>query len=201
FVGIVHLLADGAAEAATAINVAKFVLTFHPAWSIWLDVRQFINISGTDDVWQRIYILLMMVLLAGYAANATGIKIENFGDAASSAADLLGSALGEGSGAGAGEGSSHGAGAGSGSHGESGASAGGGHGEATAGEHARRLLVNHVGPWLLKRAGGGGGHGGAAEGGAGGEEEVPPLSQYIGNGYYFLNGYEHALRSAIAVSP
>ncbi|KAK0547787.1 hypothetical protein OC846_004383 [Tilletia horrida] len=206
FVGIVHLLADGAAESATAINVAKFFLTFHPAWSIWLDVRQFINTSGTDDVWQRAWILLMMVLLAGYAANATGIKIENFGLAAhaaqlagelpaeggggggegsgSLASEILGSMLGEASGAG-GEGTT------AGGHGE---------GATKAGEHARRLLVNHVGPWLLKRAAAeGGGHGGSsgAEGG-GGESELPPLSNYIGNGYYFGEHYDSALRCAIA---
>lgn len=75
-VGIIHKLADGAAEAATGLNVAKFVLVFFPAWSIWTDVRGYINVSGTDDVCQRLYILLNMMLLVGYAANATGIIIE-----------------------------------------------------------------------------------------------------------------------------
>ncbi|CAD6920460.1 unnamed protein product [Tilletia controversa] len=189
FVGIIHLLADGAAESATAINVAKFVLTFAPAWSIWLDVRGFINISGTDDVWQRIYILLMMILLAGYAANATGIKIENFGLAAHAA--QLAELMGEGGEGGAGAGGEGGTSVAEGLLGGEGGGGGGGggHGEASAGEHARRLLVNHVGPWLLKRSE-------AASAGAA-EEEVPPLSHYLANGYYFLEGYEHALRSAI----
>ncbi|UZJ54017.1 hypothetical protein CBS101457_003337 [Exobasidium rhododendri] len=74
-VGIIHKLADGAAEAATGLNVAKFILVFYPAWSIWTDVRGYINVSGTDDVTQRLYILLTMMLLVGYAANATGIII------------------------------------------------------------------------------------------------------------------------------
>lgn len=38
-VGLIHHLADGASEAATGLNVAKFVLVFYPAWSIWTDVR------------------------------------------------------------------------------------------------------------------------------------------------------------------
>jgi len=74
-VGIIHKLADGAAEAATGLNVAKFILVFYPAWSIWTDVRGYINVSGTDDVAQRMYILITMMLLVGYAANATGIII------------------------------------------------------------------------------------------------------------------------------
>ncbi|MCO5588070.1 hypothetical protein L7F22_042025 [Adiantum nelumboides] len=75
-VGIIHKLADGAAEAATGLNVAKFILCFYPAWSVWSDTRAYMNVSGTDDVWQRIYTLLIMVLLVGYAANVTGIHIE-----------------------------------------------------------------------------------------------------------------------------
>ncbi|PWN32444.1 uncharacterized protein FA14DRAFT_181133 [Meira miltonrushii] len=75
-VGIIHKLADGAAEAPTGLNVAKFVLCFYPAWSVWSDLRSYMNVSGTDDVWQRMYTLLVMCLLVGYAANATGIRIE-----------------------------------------------------------------------------------------------------------------------------
>lgn len=75
-VGIIHKLADGAAEAPTGLNVAKFVLCFYPAWSVWSDLRSYMNVSGTDDVWQRMYTLLVMCLLVGYAANATGIQIE-----------------------------------------------------------------------------------------------------------------------------
>ncbi|KAE8241871.1 hypothetical protein A4X13_0g7224 [Tilletia indica] len=194
FVGIVHLLAEGAAESATAMNVAKFVLTFSPAWSIWLDVRQFINISGTDDVFQRIYILLMMILLAGYAANATGIKIEDFGMAArlaQLAGEVAGVSEGGGHGAAEGGGSSHGEPAAS--HGST-TGEGGSHGDspaAAAAEHGRRLLVNHVGPWIMKRAA-------AADEGGKVETELPAANQYLGSGFYFLNGYQDALRAAIA---
>lgn len=89
-VGIIHKLADGAAEDATALNVAKFVLVFYPAWSVWSDVRSYINVSGTDDVWQRLYILLIMLLLTGYAANATGIIIKEANEHGGSSAESEG---------------------------------------------------------------------------------------------------------------
>lgn len=55
-------------DSATGMNVLKFVLVFYPSWSVWTDVRTYINQSGTDDVWQRLYILGIMILLAGYSA-------------------------------------------------------------------------------------------------------------------------------------
>lgn len=77
FVGVVHQLADGLAEegAATALNVAKFVLVFYPAFSIWSDMRRQLNMSGTDDCFQRIYVLVIMLILVGYTSNAAGILI------------------------------------------------------------------------------------------------------------------------------
>ncbi|KAH8913784.1 hypothetical protein BT69DRAFT_1306174, partial [Atractiella rhizophila] len=71
FVGVIHQLAEAAAESATGLNVAKFLLVFYPAWSVWSDARNFINISGTDDVVQRAYILAIMILLIGYSSNAS----------------------------------------------------------------------------------------------------------------------------------
>jgi low temperature requirement protein LtrA len=87
-VGVIHLLAEAAAEAATGLNVIKFILCFYPAWSVWSDVRAYINVSGTDDVWQRIYILLNMILLVGYSANACGIVIEKVEGAAEEALEI-----------------------------------------------------------------------------------------------------------------
>ncbi|KAG8867616.1 hypothetical protein FRB98_004084, partial [Tulasnella sp. 332] len=76
FVGIIHQLADGASESATGINLAKFILIFYPSWSIWSEVKTFINTSGTDDVVMRIYMFVIMCLLLGYSANVSAIKIE-----------------------------------------------------------------------------------------------------------------------------
>ncbi|KAG8876147.1 hypothetical protein FRB97_004423 [Tulasnella sp. 331] len=83
FAGIIHQLADGASESATGINMAKFVLIFYPAWSVWTDVKTFINTSGTDDVIMRTYTFFIMCLLLGYSANATSIKIEKPGETSS----------------------------------------------------------------------------------------------------------------------
>ncbi|KAG8879349.1 hypothetical protein FRB97_001734 [Tulasnella sp. 331] len=76
FVGIIHQLADGASESATGINIAKFILIFYPSWSVWSEVKSFINTSGTDDVVMRIYLFVIMCLLLGYSANVSAIKIE-----------------------------------------------------------------------------------------------------------------------------
>lgn len=77
FVGVAHLLADGLneSEGARALNVAKFALTLFPLWSLVVDVRTYINESGLDDVWSRLYLMLQMLIMVGYTANATACKI------------------------------------------------------------------------------------------------------------------------------
>lgn len=77
FVGIAHQLADGLSESESArgLNVAKFALTFFPLYSIGVDVRTYINQSGLDDVWSRLYLLMQMLIMTGYTANAVAVKI------------------------------------------------------------------------------------------------------------------------------
>lgn len=43
-----------------------------------LHSQSYINVSGTDDVWQRLYILAVMLCLLGYAGNSSAISIEAF---------------------------------------------------------------------------------------------------------------------------
>lgn len=74
FVGIVHQLADSAADEPTGIGFVKYVLTFAPAFSIWGDVRDLANQFANDDVTQRAYILWTMILLVGYSNNATSTE-------------------------------------------------------------------------------------------------------------------------------
>lgn len=74
FVGIVHQIAESAAEQPTGIGFAKYVLTFTPAFSIWADVRDIANQFANEDVTQRAYILWIMVLLVGYSNNASAIE-------------------------------------------------------------------------------------------------------------------------------
>ncbi len=45
-------------------------------------MRDFVNQSGVDDIFQRIFVLINMVLLLGFSANATGIEIEHVTDPA-----------------------------------------------------------------------------------------------------------------------
>jgi hypothetical protein len=54
----------------------QFMLILWPPWSIWADVRSYINVSGTDDFVQRLYILLTSILLVGYTAQAAGLKVK-----------------------------------------------------------------------------------------------------------------------------
>jgi hypothetical protein len=75
FVGIVHQIAEAAAEEPTGIGLAKYILTFCPAYSVWADVRDTANQFGSDhDVTQRAYILWIMILLVGYSNNASTIE-------------------------------------------------------------------------------------------------------------------------------
>lgn len=75
FVGIAHVVAEGATEDASGFNVLKFVLEYFPTWAYWMDVCVFLNVSGTDDVKERLGLLACMVLLSGYSANASALGI------------------------------------------------------------------------------------------------------------------------------
>ncbi|GAA6022552.1 hypothetical protein JCM10207_006583 [Rhodosporidiobolus poonsookiae] len=95
FVGIIHQLADRAAEELTSWGVYKFIISFWLAWSVWHDVRLFLNISGTDDVPQRAYLLLVMALLLGFCANASAIEIECGESSAATGESAAGTEAGE----------------------------------------------------------------------------------------------------------
>lgn len=51
------------------------IVFYFLAWSVWQSVRSFINVSGTDDIPQRVLLFLMMALLLGIIVNSTGIGI------------------------------------------------------------------------------------------------------------------------------
>lgn len=75
FVAIVHILGEVAAEKASIGNAVKFFLMFWPPWSIWADMRSYLNVSGTDDFVQRAYILISSLLLMGYTAQGASIEL------------------------------------------------------------------------------------------------------------------------------
>ncbi|WFC95967.1 hypothetical protein MBRA1_002623 [Malassezia brasiliensis] len=79
FVGIAHVVAEGAAGDSSGFNVLKFVMEFFPTWSVWFDVRTFLNVHGTDDITERLGLLGIMVLLSGYSANAAALEIFHCG--------------------------------------------------------------------------------------------------------------------------
>ncbi|SJX64267.1 uncharacterized protein SRS1_14916 [Sporisorium reilianum f. sp. reilianum] len=75
FVAVVNKLGHATAESSSAINALKFVLSFWPCFSIWTDVRLFLNTSGTDDMLERLLLLGWMILLSGYCANVSAVQI------------------------------------------------------------------------------------------------------------------------------
>ncbi|OXG80481.1 hypothetical protein C345_05169 [Cryptococcus neoformans A2-102-5] len=80
FVAIIHQLADAAIEEPGGRSVARFILTFWPSWSVWEEARKFANQSGTDDLLHRLWILMGMMTLIGYTANASAIELEPTGE-------------------------------------------------------------------------------------------------------------------------
>jgi len=90
---LVQILGEVATEAATLWNVLKFILMLWPLWSIWTDMRSYLNVvcplapsastststnhpqSGTDDAMQRVYILLTSILLISYTVQSASIGL------------------------------------------------------------------------------------------------------------------------------
>jgi hypothetical protein len=73
FVGIVHQIAESAAEHADGLGLAKFIPTFSAAFSVWGDVRDLENQFANEDVISRVYLLWIMALLVGYSNNASSV--------------------------------------------------------------------------------------------------------------------------------
>lgn len=73
--GVCHILASEAAEASNGVGIAKFAIVFYLSYSIWADMRSWVNQSGSDDVVQRLAVLVYMIVMAGFAANATAVNI------------------------------------------------------------------------------------------------------------------------------
>jgi hypothetical protein len=88
FVGIVHQLAESTAERPTGLGLAKFTLTFCPAFSIWSDVRDLGNQFGNDDMTQRLYFLWIMILLVGFSNNASTIELRPISEGLSHESDI-----------------------------------------------------------------------------------------------------------------
>ena len=72
-----YISPDSGAQRPSGLTFpAQFMLILWPPWSIWADMRSYINVSGTDDFVQRLYILLTSILLVGYTAQAAALQVE-----------------------------------------------------------------------------------------------------------------------------
>lgn len=72
-----HLLA----KASPALNlITLLLLSLFSSWSVWEEARKFANQSGTDDLLHRLWILIGMMTLIGYTANASAIELEPTGE-------------------------------------------------------------------------------------------------------------------------
>ncbi|BEJ13712.1 hypothetical protein CspHIS471_0308860 [Cutaneotrichosporon sp. HIS471] len=87
YVGVVHQLADAAVESPSGAGVARFILTFWPSWSVWEEARRYSNVSGTDDLVHRLWVLIGMLCILGYTANASAIPLS--GEAQAAAGEVV----------------------------------------------------------------------------------------------------------------
>lgn len=69
YVGIVSNLASSATEEASAGSFLKYILLFIPTWTVWSDVKDFVNYYYSEDLAQKLYILWIMALLILYDNN------------------------------------------------------------------------------------------------------------------------------------
>lgn len=69
YVGIAANLASNAVSGADGVSFLKFLLVFIPPWTIWSDLKDFMNYYFNDDVIQRCYVVWILALLITYDNN------------------------------------------------------------------------------------------------------------------------------------
>lgn len=69
YVGIAANLASNAVSGADGVSFLKFLLVFIPPWTIWSDLKDFMNYYFNDDIIQRGYVLWILALLITYDNN------------------------------------------------------------------------------------------------------------------------------------
>ncbi|KAL9598550.1 MAG: hypothetical protein Q9179_003862 [Wetmoreana sp. 5 TL-2023] len=69
YVGIIAIIGDNAAEDPTGFGLLKFTIVFSIGWKIWSDVQMITSWLETDDIVQRLCIMLVMTCLFGYTLN------------------------------------------------------------------------------------------------------------------------------------
>lgn len=74
YVGIAANLASTAVKGASALSFVKYLLVFIPAWTIWSDLKDFMNYYFNDDIIQRSYVVWILALLITYDNNCEYIE-------------------------------------------------------------------------------------------------------------------------------
>ncbi|GMK57761.1 hypothetical protein CspeluHIS016_0405950 [Cutaneotrichosporon spelunceum] len=75
FIGLINRLATAVLDKPGGDAIARFVLTFYPAWAVWFEARRYGNVSGTDDLMHRTWVLVAMFGMVGYIGNASAIVL------------------------------------------------------------------------------------------------------------------------------
>ncbi|KAK0706827.1 hypothetical protein B0T26DRAFT_728225 [Lasiosphaeria miniovina] len=69
YVGIIAINGDHAAEEANGHELLRFAVTFAMSWKIWSDVQQLVSWFETNDVAQRVEMLVLIACLLGQTTN------------------------------------------------------------------------------------------------------------------------------------
>ena len=72
YVGILAINGDAVSEELTGQALLHFIITFTLSWKIWNDMSKIISWFETDDIAQRIAIILLLSCLFGLTTNVTG---------------------------------------------------------------------------------------------------------------------------------
>ncbi|WPG98080.1 Hypothetical protein R9X50_00086600 [Acrodontium crateriforme] len=71
YVGILAINGDATSERPDGLALLQFVITFTLSFKIWNDMALIISWFETDDLFQRLSILILLALLFGYTTNIT----------------------------------------------------------------------------------------------------------------------------------
>ncbi|CAK4028528.1 low temperature requirement A [Lecanosticta acicola] len=69
YVGILQIQGDATSEDPTGLSLLHFLITFSLSYKIWNDVNLFSSWFETDDIFQRISVLFLLLCLFGYTTN------------------------------------------------------------------------------------------------------------------------------------
>lgn len=81
YVGILDIIGERVTQVPTGEHFHRYILFMFLTWKIWNDLMMFLSWFETDDIVQKLYILLEVVCLLGFAVNMLEVSIEVAGKA------------------------------------------------------------------------------------------------------------------------